>query len=85
MAEIVADRYYKPYVDRQHAEIAKAQRLDIAIPITFGFANVAGLSAEAIERLTRARPASIAQAARIPGITPAAISALIVAVTRRAA
>ena len=54
------------------------------IPSDFDFAGVAGLSTEMVERLATAQPETIAQASRIRGITPAALTALLVA-TRRAA
>lgn len=81
-----ADALYAPYVDRQRAEW---QRLDrdraIRIPRHLDFAAVPGLSTESIERLSVARPETIDQASRVPGITPAALAALHFAAIRRAA
>ncbi|MEO8617946.1 MAG: FAD-dependent oxidoreductase, partial [Sphingomicrobium sp.] len=81
-----ADRLYAPYVQRQNREW-QAMRRDarIEIPTGFAFNTVPGLSHESIERLMQAGPTSIDQARRIAGITPAALAALHVAITRRAA
>jgi len=57
----------------------------VAIPVHLDFRSVPGLSNEAIERLEMARPETIDQASRIPGITSAALAALHVAASRRAA
>ena len=48
-----------------------------ALPAALDYAAIGGLSGEAVEKLARARPATIGQAARIPGITPAAVTALL--------
>jgi tRNA uridine 5-carboxymethylaminomethyl modification enzyme len=81
-----ADALYAPYLDRQRREWQGIERdRAIAIPDGFAFAIVPGLSNEALERLAAARPASIDQASRIAGITPAALSALHLALVRRAA
>jgi tRNA uridine 5-carboxymethylaminomethyl modification enzyme len=81
-----ADALYAPYVERQQREWQVVQRDSrIWIPVSFEFGSVAGLSNEMVERLGAARPETLDQASRIPGITPAALSALYVAVNRRAA
>jgi tRNA uridine 5-carboxymethylaminomethyl modification enzyme len=81
-----ADALYAPYVERQQREWQVVQRDSrIWIPVSFEFGSVAGLSNEMVERLEAARPETLDQASRIPGITPAALSALYVAVNRRAA
>jgi len=78
-----ADALYAPYVERQSREWAAIRRdCDVAIPIEFDFASVSGLSNEMTERLASARPETIDQAARIAGITPAALAALHVAAAR---
>ncbi len=82
LREIEADRYYRPYVDRQRSQIDRDRSLDLPIAPRFDFASVKGLSTEMTERLNAARPLTIAQASRVPGVTPAAITALLVA-TRR--
>ena len=74
---------YAGYLDRQKAEIERQRRsAGQAIPADFKFAQVKGLSAELREKLERTRPASIDQASRIPGMTPAAISQLLVYLKR---
>ena len=81
-----ADALYAPYIARQDREWAAVQRdTTIVIPGDFDFRSVPGLSNEAVERLERARPETIDQASRVRGITPAAIAALHVAASRRAA
>ncbi|MBV9841690.1 MAG: tRNA uridine-5-carboxymethylaminomethyl(34) synthesis enzyme MnmG [Sphingomonadaceae bacterium] len=80
--ELVEDARYAPYVERQRAEVA-AQRVSTKpLPTAFNFGSVPGLSHEMRERLEAARPATLADAARIRGMTPAAISALLVASSR---
>ena len=81
-----ADLLYAPYITRQDREWAAVLNdTAIRIPDHFQFESVPGLSNEAIERLERARPETIDQASRIPGITPAALAALHLAAIRRAA
>jgi tRNA uridine 5-carboxymethylaminomethyl modification enzyme len=81
-----ADALYAPYVARQQREWEVVQRDSrVWIPETLDFAAVPGLSNEMVERLSTARPETIDQASRLPGITPAALSALYVAASRRAA
>jgi len=55
------------------------------IPAGFDFSAVPGLSNEMVERLGSSRPETLDQASRVPGVTPAALSALYVAAARRAA
>jgi tRNA uridine 5-carboxymethylaminomethyl modification enzyme len=55
------------------------------IPAELDYRAIPGLSSEMAERLTAARPETLDQASRIPGVTPAALSALYVAANRRAA
>ena len=70
---------YAGYVARQEIEIARQRRLaDKRIPRGFNFAGIAQLRAEAREKLSRVQPASLAQASRISGITPADMALLIV-------
>ena len=70
---------YAGYIDRQALEIAKQQRHEeLPLPNNFDYVNIKGLSAEVSEKLMRAKPANLGQAARIPGVTPAAISILLV-------
>jgi len=75
---------YAGYLDRQRVEIERHQRNeDTAIPDGFDYAGVRGLSTEVAQKLERVRPQSIGQAQRIPGMTPAAISLLLVHLTRQ--
>lgn len=83
--EVEADRLYAPYVERQKAEVARRQSLAVPIGAHFDFASVAGLSAEMIERLSAARPDTVERAGRVAGVTPAALTALLVACRRAAA
>ena len=81
-----ADALYAPYVERQQREWEVVQRDSrVWIPAALDHAAIPGLSNEMVERLSTARPETLDQASRVPGITPAALSALFVAVRRTAA
>jgi tRNA uridine 5-carboxymethylaminomethyl modification enzyme len=81
-----ADALYAPYVERQQREWEAVQRdARIWLGGSFDYSSVAGLSNEMVERLSTARPETLDQASRLPGITPAALSALHVAAVRAAA
>jgi len=70
--QVVLETKYAGYVERQAAAIERFQRLEAkTIPATFDYAAVPQLRAEAREKLSRVRPASLGQASRISGITPA--------------
>ncbi|MDP7593518.1 MAG: tRNA uridine-5-carboxymethylaminomethyl(34) synthesis enzyme MnmG [Litorilituus sp.] len=70
---------YAGYIDRQLDEIAKKKRNeDTLIPTDFDYQNISGLSNEVVAKLKDARPETIGKASRISGITPAAISLLLV-------
>jgi tRNA uridine 5-carboxymethylaminomethyl modification enzyme len=70
---------YAGYMQRQSDEIAKAKRLqDTIIPDSFDYASVKGLSNEVLQKLTAVRPTTVSQASRISGMTPAAVSLLLV-------
>ena len=76
---------YSGYLERQHEEIARQRRHEeTALPKDFDYATVSGLSAEVRQKLERARPQTIGQAMRISGVTPAAISLLLVHLKRGA-
>jgi tRNA uridine 5-carboxymethylaminomethyl modification enzyme len=78
-AELETEVKYEGYVRRQAEAIDRFKRLeDSLIPASIDFAEVGGLSTEVRERLTRVRPSSLGQAARMPGVTPAAVSILAV-------
>ncbi len=75
---------YAGYIDRQAEDIAKLHRQEsVVIPDDIDFANVRGLSNEIQQKLTAARPATIAKAGRISGVTPAALSLLLVYIKRK--
>jgi len=85
-AEGRADALYSPYVARQEREWEVVQRDSrVWIPAGLDYGAVPGLSTEMVERLRAAMPETLDQAARIPGVTPAALSAVYVAASRRAA
>ena len=70
---------YSGYIQRQQEEITRQRRHeDMVIPVDFDYHTVKGLSAEVQEKLLRVQPETIGQASRIPGVTPAAISLLLV-------
>jgi tRNA uridine 5-carboxymethylaminomethyl modification enzyme len=70
---------YRGYTDRQQEVIEQARKFeDKLIPARIAYEEVSGLSREVIEKLSRVRPFSLGQAARIPGITPASVTALLV-------
>ncbi|VAX12075.1 tRNA-5-carboxymethylaminomethyl-2-thiouridine(34)synthesis protein MnmG [hydrothermal vent metagenome] len=75
---------YAGYIDRQQEDIARNRRQQTrALPEDFDYASVNGLSTEICEKLQCSRPATLGQAARIPGMTPAAISLLLVYLKKR--
>jgi tRNA uridine 5-carboxymethylaminomethyl modification enzyme len=83
-AELEIEVKYDGYVKRQGEAIERFRRLeDAAIPEWVDFGNVTGLSSEAKERLANVRPQSLGQAARMAGITPAAVSLLAVHIKSR--
>jgi tRNA uridine 5-carboxymethylaminomethyl modification enzyme len=77
---------YSGYLARQNEDIERQRRHeDTAIPEGFDYAGVRGLSAEVRQKLERSRPQTVGQAMRIAGVTPAAISLLLVHLRRRRA
>ena len=85
-AEVAEDAAYAPYLARQDSELREL-RAGEALPLgdDFPYEAIPGLSREMVERLSKARPATLASAGRVPGITPAALAALLVHARRRAA
>jgi tRNA uridine 5-carboxymethylaminomethyl modification enzyme len=70
---------YEGYVTRQTEEAARLRALEaMALPATLDYERLSGLSREVKEKLGRVRPRSIGQASRIAGVTPAAVSILMV-------
>ena len=74
---------YEGYIKRQLQQIQRSERLEHrTIPSTFDYDGITGFSSEVREKLKRVKPASVGQASRISGVTPAAISLLLVAIER---
>ena len=74
---------YDGYIKRQHEQIERFHKLESkVIPPSFEYASVTGFSNEVEEKLSRIKPATVGQASRISGVTPAAISLLLVALER---
>ena len=77
---------YAGYIDRQQEEIERLHRSEaVNIPVGFDYVSVKGLSHEVTHKLTQAQPSTIGQASRVPGITPAAISLLLINLKKRGA
>lgn len=75
---IHAEICYAPYIEREKKEIQKIKQLQsLTIPDNFDYRNLPGLSIELQEKLTKHKPATLAAASLIPGMTPAALSLLI--------
>jgi len=75
---------YSGYIDRQADEIARMRRYEnTLLPTDFDYHSVEGLSNEAKQKLSEARPETLARASRIPGITPAAVSLLLIYLKKR--
>lgn len=78
LAEYVEDARYAPYLERQDAEVAQLRANDaVRLRPDMAYASIPGLSNEMVERLTAAAPETLGAAARIRGITPAALSAIL--------
>jgi len=83
--KIEAEAKYEGYIKRQGKEVEKLQRNEnTPIPTNISFLKITGLSNEVKQKLEEARPESIARASRLPGITPAAISLLLVHLKKEA-
>lgn len=77
---------YAGYIERQETEIAKHLRQETsALPVNLDYERIPGLSTEVRQKLSQLRPATIGMASRIPGVTPAAISLLLVHLKKRKA
>jgi tRNA uridine 5-carboxymethylaminomethyl modification enzyme len=77
---------YEGYIWRQSEQIDRFNRLEgIRFPATFDFGKVTGLSTEVMEKLKRVQPLSLGQASRISGVTPAAVSILMVNLKKQGA
>jgi len=83
LSEVEEDLHYAPYVARQDAELREVRANEqVQLPHDLPFGDIPGLSNEMIERLSSALPDTLAQAARVPGVTPAALTALLVFVRK---
>lgn len=77
---------YSGYIERQRDEVERAKHAEaMRLPVDLDYAKVKGLSAEVGEKLARHKPETIGQAGRIPGVTPAAVSLLLVHLKKRSA
>lgn len=75
---------YAGYIDRQQDDVAQLKKLEESLlPIDFDYDAVSGLSREITQKLKDVRPASLAQAGRIPGVTPAAVHLLMVTLKKQ--
>jgi tRNA uridine 5-carboxymethylaminomethyl modification enzyme len=84
--EIIGDARYAPYVERQAEEVARLRSDEsVLLPSSLNYAAVPGLSNEMVDRLTASRPLSLAAASRVRGVTPAALSAVLLYARRLAA
>ncbi len=82
--QIEIDALYAGYIDRQQADILAFRRDEaVRLPRDLDYSGIGGLSNEAREKLERARPETLGQAARIEGVTPGALTAVLAHVKRR--
>lgn len=79
LAFIKAHLHYAGYLDKQQEEVERFQKLeDKPLPPDLDFARIPGLSRECVQALQRAKPLTVGQAARLPGVTPAAVTCLLI-------
>lgn len=80
----LADSLYSGYIEKQRLATERVNQHDsLRVPENFAFGTIGGLSNEMIERLERARPHTFAQVRKIPGLTPTAVSSVLVHLTTR--
>jgi len=83
ISQIEMDTKYEGYIKRQKEQIDKFKKLEnLRIPETFSYEDIPGLSREIVQKLSNVRPSSLGQASRVSGITPAAVSVLMVYLKR---
>ncbi len=83
ISQIEMDAKYEGYIKRQKEQIEKFKKLEnLRIPESFSYENIPGLSTEIVQKLSDIRPGSLGQASRVSGITPAAVSVLMVYLKR---
>jgi tRNA uridine 5-carboxymethylaminomethyl modification enzyme len=84
--QVEIEAKYSGYIDRQQDEVDRLQRHEnTPIPDSFDYQKIKGLSNEVVQKLSAAKPETLARAARVPGVTPAAISLLLVSLKKHAA
>ena len=84
--QVAIQAKYAGYIDRQQEEIERLRRHEnTPLPADLDYGAVDGLSNEVKQKLSEARPATLARASRIPGVTPAAVSLLLIYLKRRGA
>lgn len=82
--QLETEAQYAVYLDRQRADIQAFKRDEqIALPMDLDFSTLPGISNEVCQKLTEAKPATLGQASRIEGVTPAAVTLLLAYVKRR--
>jgi tRNA uridine 5-carboxymethylaminomethyl modification enzyme len=83
-AQVEVRAKYAGYIERQQDEIDRQQRNEeTSLPANLDYASIAGLSTEVRQKLAEAQPVTVGQASRIPGVTPAAVSILLVHLKKR--
>ena len=76
---------YEGYINRQHEDVAQMKRLEeTKIPADFDYDGVSGLSREITMKLKQVLPETLAQASRIPGVTPAAVQLVMITIRKNA-
>ncbi len=84
--QLTTDAHYAPYLERQSADIAAYRRDEaLRLPASLDYRSIGGLSSEMREKLALHGPATLGAAGRIPGVTPAALTALLVHLKQRPA
>ncbi|NOT84914.1 MAG: tRNA uridine-5-carboxymethylaminomethyl(34) synthesis enzyme MnmG, partial [Methylococcaceae bacterium] len=84
--QVAIQAKYAGYIDRQQTEIDRTKRYDhLRLPERLNYPDVPGLSNEVSEKLQKQRPETLGQASRIPGVTPAAVSLLLVHLKKKSA
>ena len=84
VAQVEVRAKYAGYIERQQDEIDRQRRNEeTSLPANLDYASIAGLSTEVRQKLAEAQPATVGQASRIPGVTPAAVSILLVHLKKR--
>src|SRR5207248_5297712 len=83
-AQVEVRARYSVYIERQQEDIERSRSHEaMALPADLDYASLTGLSHEVRQKLSAARPATLGQAGRIPGVTPAAVSILLVHLKKR--